>query len=1046
MINLNDRKTGLLCYFAIFSFVIFPIISIGIGTTEAQGFVSGPPDNKVVVYYSFDNINDVENDDSGKGLDIDQISGAIQTGNGLHGRNLYFDGDADFTKTNADPDLNIVEDITISVWVYYIKPPSSEKRATIVMKQGNFRLHINSEGNDQVRFESGNANWDFVQSSSSIPEYEWTHIVATRDGDGSVANSIKIFINGIRDVQGSINPDSTPSGGLTNDMYIGSWKGTKHYFQGYIDEVRISDVVRKGGGTVAFWNFNEGSGSSVRNRSPQNIPRGTISGASWGTGKYGKALTFDGSNDYVIVAPEDSMHLTGDLTIEAWVRYDAGSGGGTRGTIVAQPGHFRFHYDKSTGKVRFEGGNSPWWPIVESSIALPDDVWTHVAVTRSGDGEGSNSVKIYINGMLNVQGDTYEPTGTSPSYTYIGSWSGTNHFFKGRIDELRISNYVKTFGATNGYGGDVLLLPFEGGSYNERKQDHSPHNNHISSICGNPDYGSGYGKYGGCHAFDGIDDYLYTSPNLDPSMNPTAMLSVEAWIHPYKLELACIVDNSNRAAVYGDRGGFILRLREDGKIQFYFYIDHDTTKSVTSNVAVTTNRWFHIAGVYDGYNLRVYINGVCEGITPYQGTIFYGKDWGLFIGCGYKADKQWFEGLIDEVRISNYPRSYHEDTDGDGMSDMYEIMRSIESNQYNPMEHNGRYGLLVAPVRENEDIQFKYDITQMRHYLKSIGWNDDDMIFLTCDTDRTGLTLGDEYNGDWIDGEAYHDNLDGSAQHDTAFDAFKNGGAYKLQDSNGNWNSFFFSKITNKDIFLLYLRNHGGLKNNNYIFGTYSHNNYGANENDYWTATDLDTRLDNDVDCKYMACVLDFCDSGMYRYSLTGDRRLIVTSTSYTISGSYKYLFYGRIRGDVNVHYAVFDDDASMTDQIICEEKHWTDLDGDGRIDVYYNYNYQEYQDDGDRIFEPDTDDTLIGNQIGQSLRENKYDHYPPFDGNEEINNADGISGVNGNRDREDSIYYRDKFISIQEAHYMGNVVCYDRGGGEPQISKGIQIPSQLYL
>ena len=52
-------------------------------------------------------------------------------------------------------------------------------------------------------------------------------------------------------------------------------------------------------GLVAAYSFNEGSGSTVTDLSGNNLT-GTIVGATWTTqGKYGNALSFNGSSSYV---------------------------------------------------------------------------------------------------------------------------------------------------------------------------------------------------------------------------------------------------------------------------------------------------------------------------------------------------------------------------------------------------------------------------------------------------------------------------------------------------------------------------------------------------------------------------------------------------------------------------------------------------------------------------------------------------------------------------------------------------------------------------
>ncbi|MFQ6062808.1 MAG: hypothetical protein ACE5J9_06490, partial [Methanosarcinales archaeon] len=53
-------------------------------------------------------------------------------------------------------------------------------------------------------------------------------------------------------------------------------------------------------GLVAEWAFDEGKGNIVKDTSG-NGNDGTIHGATWVDGKFGKALQFDGVNDYVLL-------------------------------------------------------------------------------------------------------------------------------------------------------------------------------------------------------------------------------------------------------------------------------------------------------------------------------------------------------------------------------------------------------------------------------------------------------------------------------------------------------------------------------------------------------------------------------------------------------------------------------------------------------------------------------------------------------------------------------------------------------------------------
>src|SRR6185503_7194190 len=72
-------------------------------------------------------------------------------------------------------------------------------------------------------------------------------------------------------------------------------------------------------GLVAAFSFDEGSGSTVTDLSGSGNS-GTAANTTWTTaGKYGKALSFNGTSARVTIADAASLHLTSAMTLEAWV-------------------------------------------------------------------------------------------------------------------------------------------------------------------------------------------------------------------------------------------------------------------------------------------------------------------------------------------------------------------------------------------------------------------------------------------------------------------------------------------------------------------------------------------------------------------------------------------------------------------------------------------------------------------------------------------------------------------------------------------------------
>ena len=77
-----------------------------------------------------------------------------------------------------------------------------------------------------------------------------------------------------------------------------------------------ADEIQVASGMMAAFRFDEGSGTTVG--SAVGALSGTISGTSWSTaGKYGNALSFNGTNSWVTVADDASLDLTTGMTLEA---------------------------------------------------------------------------------------------------------------------------------------------------------------------------------------------------------------------------------------------------------------------------------------------------------------------------------------------------------------------------------------------------------------------------------------------------------------------------------------------------------------------------------------------------------------------------------------------------------------------------------------------------------------------------------------------------------------------------------------------------------
>jgi len=136
--------------------------------------------------------------------------------------------------------------------------------------------------------------------------------------------------------------------------------------------------------------FSEGIGNIVRDRSLFGN-HGTIYGASW----IGKALSFDGIDDYVSVAPHTTLNTLPTFTWLAWIYLIEVK---TNSRIFGKY-HRDFYvnsippvYGLTTG-VEYDSGIHSYSC---SNELVPKNAWTHAVATF--DDLGDRKVRLYMNG------------------------------------------------------------------------------------------------------------------------------------------------------------------------------------------------------------------------------------------------------------------------------------------------------------------------------------------------------------------------------------------------------------------------------------------------------------------------------------------------------------------------------------------------------------------------------------------------------------------------------------------------------------------------
>ena len=188
-------------------------------------------------------------------------------------------------------------------------------------------------------------------------------------------------------------------------------------------------------GPVAFYRFEEGSGTTAASASGPVGAASLASGATWTTGPagYGKAITLNGSG-YGTVADHAALDLTTDLTVAAWVKW--GGNGATYQHIVDKGNGtaWTMFVVGATGDVYIKLNNSQW-----KIGTVPQGSWVHVAATWQKTSASQGAVKGYLGGVQKLSTTAgFGALGTTSQPMYIGSAGPGSSQFKGGIDEVAV--------------------------------------------------------------------------------------------------------------------------------------------------------------------------------------------------------------------------------------------------------------------------------------------------------------------------------------------------------------------------------------------------------------------------------------------------------------------------------------------------------------------------------------------------------------------------------------------------------------------------------
>ena len=153
-------------------------------------------------------------------------------------------------------------------------------------------------------------------------------------------------------------------------------------------------------GITAGYAFDEVSGTSAADASGHGIVGTLTNGATFTAGKYGNAVTLDGTNDFVNLGNPTALQLTGSMTVSAWVYATSFPADDAAVVSKRTAGEIGYQLDitEDTGPrtIGFKLTNSSGGAMFRyGATTLQPNTWYHVAGVYNA---AAQTLNVYLNG------------------------------------------------------------------------------------------------------------------------------------------------------------------------------------------------------------------------------------------------------------------------------------------------------------------------------------------------------------------------------------------------------------------------------------------------------------------------------------------------------------------------------------------------------------------------------------------------------------------------------------------------------------------------
>jgi|11_taG_2_1085331.scaffolds.fasta_scaffold00400_3 hypothetical protein len=310
-------------------------------------------------------------------------------------------------------------------------------------------LHTNSNGTFTFSERQGTSGFNLTTTSTYVAD-TWNHFVYVRNATQSI-----LYLNKVSETDSRTNSINS---GSNTELAIGYQTGGFKYFDGSIDQVRIfskalsqTEVDTLYAETACVYTAtttdNDYPTTNLAYYKLDNSAEdekgsydGTESNIEYRFGRYGQAAVFNGSSSYISTGIGIDSYSSRSYSF--WFQQNSSTGksrvfGGVNGSAT-NGGMFRIKEDN--GQINYYAIDNTAYTF---TTTLPNDVWTHIALTDDG-----TTAKLYVNGSEITSPSTSSFTSTTNTNLQIGrgmlNTGSAGDYTNGLIDQVRIFSSALT--------------------------------------------------------------------------------------------------------------------------------------------------------------------------------------------------------------------------------------------------------------------------------------------------------------------------------------------------------------------------------------------------------------------------------------------------------------------------------------------------------------------------------------------------------------------------------------------------------------------------